>query len=191
MKKLLFVAAFAMAGLSLCLADDFAGLSFEEELGTQEMQAIDGQFFIFSVPRNNQGMATVTIREKGEYIKFKVPVTTIALSKDPKNPPKDASGKEYTPVPLAAGTYNLGYTQKMSNPKYGSGIHIETGVVTPYKDGSGSFQANDLFIHATPYGNTWGCAGVQAGLGGTAKENMNMVMSAYNGSTGNKVIVVH
>jgi hypothetical protein len=190
MRKLLLLAAFAMAGLSLCFAEEFAGLSFEEELGTQAMQSIDGQFFRIVVPQNSRGVAAVTIHEKGETIKFNVPVTTVAVSLNPKNPPKDSSGKVYTPVPLASGRYNLGSTQQMSSSQFGSGIKVNTTVKTPYKDGSGSFKANDFFVHATPYGNTWGCVGVQSGSGATAKENMNRVMSAYLGSTGSKTVVV-
>jgi hypothetical protein len=181
MKKLLLVAALAMAGLSLCLAEDFAGLSFEEELGTQAMQSIDGQMFRIFVPFNSKGMATVVTRERGDYCQFQVPVTTYAAARGSSKPMND--GREYRPVPLASGSYPLGNTKSMSNPLFGQGIHIEATVKTPYKD-SGSFKASDFFVHKTPYGNTWGCAGVQG------SKDMAKVYSAFITSTGTKEIVV-
>jgi hypothetical protein len=181
MRKLLLVAALAMAGLSLCLAEEFAGLSFEEELGTQAMQSIDGQMFRIFVPFNSKGMATVVTRERGDYCQFQVPVTTYAAARGSSKPMND--GREYRPVPLTSGSYPLGATKSMSDPAFGKGIHIETTVKTPYKD-SGSFKANDFYVHETPYGNTWGCAGIQG------SKEMAKVYDAYKTSTGTKEIVV-
>jgi len=115
-------------------------------------------------------------------------VTTVALAKDPSKP--TANGKVYTPVPLSKGNYSLGDTKKMSDTNYGTGIAIKATVVTPYQNGSGSYKANDLFIHQTPYSNTWGCSGVQADSKNTAKTNMTKVLNEYKASTGSKTISV-
>jgi hypothetical protein len=190
MKKLLLLVALALAGASLAIAEDFAGLSYEAELGGAAMAEIDGQMLTIVVPFNGKGNATVTNSERYGSKTFTVPVTTLAISANPKNPPKDAAGKVYTPVPLPKGTYNLGITKSMSNPAYGTGIKINATVVTPYKDGSGSFKANDFFVHPTPYNNTWGCVGVKASPQSSASENMAKIVSAYKNSTGSKIITV-
>lgn len=188
MRKLLLFAAMAMAGLSLCLAEDFSSLSFEEELGAEAMEAIDGQMFRIFVPFNNKGMATVVVREKGDYCQFQVPVTTLAAANNKDNRPMNGPN-EYKVVPLPIGSYPLGYTQSMSNPAYGKGIHIEATVSTPYVDPTKKpFLANDFFIHGTSQGNTWGCAGV-ANKSGKGAE-MTRVYNEYIASSGSKTITV-
>jgi hypothetical protein len=190
LKKLPLILALASAGLSAAFADEFAGLRFDAELGVEAMADIDGQMLTITVPHNGTGMATVTNTERYGSKTFKVPVTTVAKSVNPKNPPKDSAGKAYTPVPLPKGSYSLGSTKTMSDPKFGTGIKINAKVTTPYKDGSGSFKANDFFVHPTPYGNTWGCVGVQASSQGSASANMAKIINAYNTSSGSKIITV-
>jgi hypothetical protein len=190
MRKLMLAAALAFAGASLALADDFAGLRFDAALEAEEMAAVDGQMLTIVVPYNGVGNATVTNTERYGSTTFTVPVTTIAKSANPANPPKDSSGKVYTPVPLPAGTYSLGNSQSMSNSAFGTGIQITATVSTPYADGSGSFSASDFFVHQTPYSNTWGCVGVQGSSQSSASANMAKVIDAYNNSSGSKLLTV-
>jgi hypothetical protein len=190
MKKLLLFAALALTGLSFSFAEAFSGLVFESELGAEAMAAIDGQMFTIVVPFNGRGNATVTNTERYGSKTFTVPVTTVAKAANPKNQPTDSSGKIYTPVPLPVGTHKLGSTQVMSNSVFGTGIKIDTTVATPYKDGSGSFNASDFYVHPTPYGNTWGCVGVQASAQSSASANMAKVIDAYNNSSGSKILIV-
>lgn len=190
MKRLLLFGALACAGISLTFANEFAGLSFEAELSQEAMASIDGQYFTIVVPFNRKGNATVTNTERYGSKSFSVPVTTLSKSANPKNPPRDASGKAYTPVPLPKGSYKLESTKTMSNSVYGTGIKVNATVSTPYKDGSGSFKANDFFVHQTPYGNTWGCVGVQGNDQSSASANMAKVLNAYATSTGSKYVIV-
>lgn len=190
MRKLLLVAALAFAGATLALADEFAGLSFDAELAAEAMAAIDGQLLTITVPFNSKGTATVTHTERYGSSSFTVPVTTVAKSACAANPPKDSAGKIYTPVPLPKGTYDLGSSKTMSNSNFGTGIKIKVTVNTPYKDGSGSFKANDFFVHPTPYNNTWGCVGVQASEGSSASANMDKIVQAFKSETGSKIVSV-
>jgi hypothetical protein len=190
LRKILLALVLASSGLSLALADEFAGLSFDAELGVEAMADIDGQMLTIIVPYNGTGTATVTNSERYGSKTFTVPVTTVAISANPNNPPKDSSGKTYTPVPLPRGSYNLGQTKAMSNEAFGTGIKINAIVTTPYKDGSGSFRANDFFVHPTPYRNTWGCVGVQSSPQSSASANMAKIINAYNTSSGSKIITV-
>jgi hypothetical protein len=183
MKKLLLISALAIAGLSLASSEDFAGLAFVQELDAAAMAAVDGQMFTIIVPYNGQGTATVITRERGDYCQFTVPVTTLAAAKTtPMN-----QGQAYKPVPLPKGSYDLGYSKQMSNPVFGTGIHINATVATPYVS-AGSFKASDFFIHPTPYANTWGCVGVGAGPG--AAGSMSKVLNAYAASTGSRTVIV-
>jgi hypothetical protein len=190
MKKLLFIAALAMAGITAGFAEAFAGIEAEEELGPEAMLSIDGQMITIVVPYNGSGNATVTNSERYGSRTFTVPVTTLAKSANPKNPPKDSSGKEYVPVPLPKGSYSLGSSKAMSNSAFGTGVKINATVATPYKDGSGSFKANDFFVHPTPYGNTWGCVGVRASAESSASANMTKVINAINNSSGSRILTV-
>jgi len=188
MRKLLLIAALFMAGATMGFAEAFAGLAFDEELGEQAMQSIGGEMFKIIVPFNSKGTATVITHEKGDYCSFTVPVTTVAKANSATNKPTN-DGKEYKVVPLPSGTYSLGSTKTMSNTTYGTGIHIEATVTTPYKNSSeGTFKANDFFVHQTSSGNTWGCAGISNKSGTNAE--MTKVLNAYQTSTGSKTITV-
>ena len=118
-----------------------------------------------------------------------MPVTTVAMSVNPNNRPMNG-GKEYSVVPLPRGQYSLGNTQIMSATQFGTGIAIKTSVTTSYKDSNKTFQANDFFVHQTPYKNTWGCVGVTGKDNAAAAANMAKVLNAYNTSFGSKVIIV-
>jgi hypothetical protein len=190
MRKLLLFAALALAGMSFSFAEAFEGLSFEVELDGVAMASIDGQMLTIIVPFNSQGTATVTNSERYGSKTFTVPVTTVAVSKNPNNPPTDKAGKIYTPIPLPKGTYNLGGAKAMSDATYGTGIKIQATVVTPYKNSPGSFKANDFFVHATPYSSTWGCVGVVGNFAQSASSNMQKVLNAFKNSSGSKIITV-
>jgi hypothetical protein len=186
MRKFLLFAALALAGMSLSFAEAFEGLSFEAELDGAAMASIDGQMLTIIVPFNSRGTATVTNSERYGSKTFTVPVTTVALSKNPANRPMNQR-QEYVPTPLPKGSYNLGSTKTMSNPSYGTAIGIKATVSTPYLNG-GSYKANDYFIHSTSNGNTWGCVGIQGGSGTNA--NMAKVLNAFNAAKGSKIITV-
>jgi hypothetical protein len=187
MKSLLFIAALAMAGLGSGFAEAFGELESIQELGAQAMDRINGQMFTIIVPYNSKGMATVISHEKGDYCTFTVPVTTLAKAANENNKPTN-KGKEYQVVPLPSGKYNLGTTQTMSNSSFGTGIHIETSVTTPYKKTNETFNANDFFVHQTSFGNTWGCAGIVNKSGTNAE--MAQVLNTFVTSTGSKTIQV-
>ncbi len=188
MRKLLIISALLMAGVSLSFAEAFAGLSFEEELNQEAMQSISGEMFTIIVPFNSTGTATVITHEKGDYCSFTVPVTTVAKANNPNNKPVNGD-KEYKVVPLPSGSYTLGNTKTMSNSAYGTGIHIEASVTTPYKDNKdGSFKATDFFVHQTSNANTWGCAGISNKSGNNSE--MTKVLNAYQTSTGSKTVTV-
>ncbi len=189
MRKLLIFVALASAGLSSAFADDFAGLSYQAELSAADMAAIDGQMLTIVVPFNSSGTATVTNSERYGSKTFTVPVTTVAKAVNPNNRPMNA-GKEYSVVPLPKGQYSLGNTQKMSATQFGTGIAIKASVTTSYKDSNKTFQANDFYIHQTPYSNTWGCVGVAGKDSAATSANMAKVLNAYNNSSGSKVIIV-
>jgi len=88
---------------------------------------------------------------------------------------------KYNPVQLPTGTYTLD-SKKADVAGYGPGIHIDATVTTPIAGSKTTYQANDFFVHATPYDNTNGCVGVKSG--------MDTVMHAYNTTGGTKSISV-
>jgi hypothetical protein len=190
MRKLPILLALVVACIVPSFGEAFPDLVCESVLDGGAMAAIDGEQITIWAQGNCGGMATVMTRERGDYCQFTVPVTTMAISCNPNNPPRDKNGNIYSPVPLPAGCYNLGYSQNMSNPTYGVGISISADISTPYRNGSGCFTASDFFIHQTPYGNTWGCVGVQASSTKTASQNMNTVINAYAASTGSKKLYI-
>jgi hypothetical protein len=181
-KKLLLLAAMALLFIGLVAAAGFESLQYQSALGGDEMAAIDGQMINVIVPFNSSGLATVITREKGDYCQFTVPVTTIASSATSKSAPMHG-GDEYTVVPMPVGVYDMGEAQKMTDSRYGTGIHIEATVVTPLKDG-GTFKANDFFVHQTPFPFTWGCVGIKG------KAAMAKLLNAFLAATGTKKLTV-
>ena len=187
MRKLLLLAAFAMAGFSLCFAEAFDELAFEASLDREALSAVDGLWFNITVPWNKSGPATVTTCENGKYNSYTVPVTTKAAANNPSNRPMN-QGKEYSVTPLPSGSYSLGKTRAMSDSKYGVGIHIETTVTTSYKNSNETFGASDFFIHQTSQNNTWGCVGVKGKSGNNA--DMAKVLNSYLTSTPPRTLTV-